>query len=323
MGVGLGSENPARPGRISVVMPCFNAEAFVGEAIDSVLAQTHPDVEIIVVDDGSSDRSPEIVRSFGPQVQVLEQRNRGPYPARNAGLRVATGEFVAFLDADDYWHKDCLERLHRALEGGRGDIAYCGWQNVGERSGREFVPPIYEDGDPVAAFLTNCPWPIHAALTRRRVLSEAGGFSERRFSAMDYDLWLRLLTVTRRLVHVPEVLAFYRWHGAGQISATKWRQTLDAWEVRRGFVDANRGLVAHIDRATLRQLIDSPLLKAAYEAYWRRDLVSAHRLFRASLRHGVGHARDLRHLLLSLLPRPVYCTLIAATDRSAEKAPLS
>ena len=87
--------------------------------------------------------------------RCLEQRNRGPYPARNAGLRMATGEFVAFLDADDYWRKDCLERLHRALEENGGHIAYCGWQNVGERTGREFVPPRYEDGDPVAAFLTN------------------------------------------------------------------------------------------------------------------------------------------------------------------------
>jgi glycosyltransferase involved in cell wall biosynthesis len=310
-------------GRVSVIVPCFNAEAFVGEAIDSALAQTHRDVEIIVVDDGSSDRSRDIVRRYGARVMLLEQDNRGPYPARNAGLRAAAGEFVAFLDADDYWRPTCLATLHRALEQTGADLAYCGWQNVGpgRPASGGFIPPRYEDGDPVAAFLRSCPWPIHAALTRRHVIDAVGGFSERRFSSMDYDLWIRLLAVTRRFVGVPEVLAFYRWHDQGQISAVKWRQTLDAWHVRRDFVGANPGLVAHLDAAKLRELTDGPLLKAAYQAYWRRDFEAAHRLFRMSLRRRLGHARDLKHLLLSLLPRRLYCALVAAADRSTAKAP--
>lgn len=305
------------PGRISVVMPCFNAEAFVAEALDSVLGQTYPDVEVIAVDDGSSDRSRDIVRGYGDRVTLLVQQNRGPYPARNAGLRAATGEFVAFLDADDHWRRDCLQALHAALIANEADVAYCGWQNFGRgpKGTDPFVPPKYEAGDAVVSFLQTCPWPIHAALTRRRILDAVDGFSERRFSAMDYDLWIRILAVTRRIVLVPEVMAFYRWHDQGQISKVKWRQTLDAWTVRQDFVRANPNLVAHLDPATRRQLVDGPVLAAAYDAYWKRDLVSAQRLFRKSLACGAGGLRDMRYLLPSLLPQPLYRALVSAADR--------
>jgi glycosyltransferase involved in cell wall biosynthesis len=298
-------------------MPCFNAEPFVVEALESVLGQTHPDVEVIVVDDGSTDRSRDIVRGYGDRVTLLTQQNRGPYPARNAGLRTATGEFVAFLDADDYWRKDCLERLHAALIASDADLAYCGWQNVGRgpKGTDPFLPPEYESGDPIAAFLKTCPWPIHSALTRRSILDAVGGFSERRFSAMDYDLWIRILALTRKIVRVPEVMAFYRWHDQGQISKVKWRQTLDAWTVRRDFVRANPGLVAHLDAATRSGLVDGPVLAAAYDAYWQRDLVSAHRLFRKSLACGAGGLRDMKYLLPSLLPQGLYRTLVSAVDR--------
>jgi glycosyltransferase involved in cell wall biosynthesis len=298
-------------------MPCHNGAPFINQALDSALAQTYPDVEVIVVDDGSTDGSQAIVSSYGERVQLLRRAKRGPFPARNAGLRAATGEFVAFLDADDYWREDCLAALHAALTANDADVAYCGWQNVGRgpRGGEPFVPPKYEACDSVVAFLRTCPWPIHAALTRRRVIDAVDGFSERRFSAMDYDLWIRILAVTRRIVLVPEVMAFYRWHDEGQISKVRWRQTLDAWTVRRDFVRANPELVAHLDATTRRRLVDGPVLAAAYDAYWQRDLDSAQRLFRKSLACRVGGWRDVRYLLPSLLPQAVYRALVAAADR--------
>ncbi len=306
---------------ISVIMPCYNAAAYVEEAIVSVLEQTYPHNEVIVVDDGSQDASREIVTRLGEahpgRIRLYQQDRKGPYPARNLGLSHARGEFVAFLDADDWWREDCLEVLLAALRDNDADLSYCGWQNVGERAANSepYIPPAYESEDAAAHFLRGCPWPIHAALVRRSVLDAVGGFSERRFSSMDYDLWLRIFGHTQKIVRAPEVLAFYRWHGSGQISATKWRQVLDAVEVRRDFIESFPGLVDHLGKERLEELVDGQLLKEGYRAYWRRDLVNARRLFALSLRHRAWKARDLKYLVPALLPEFLFAKLVGVVDR--------
>jgi glycosyltransferase involved in cell wall biosynthesis len=305
---------------ISVIMPCYNAAAFVEESIRCVINQTYPSVEIIVVDDGSTDGSVAILdllkTEFPGQVRLLSQHRKGPYPARNRGLREARGSLIAFLDADDYWAPDCLEKLHAALALNAADCAYCGWQNVGDGApGQEpYVPPAYEDEDTIALFLKSCPWPIHAALVRREIVEAIGGFSERRFSAMDYDFWLKLIARTRHIVRVPEVLAFYRWHGGGQISSGKWRQTMDAYAVRRDFVRKHPDLVSHLDAPALKNLVAGELLRAAYRAYWKRDLASAQGLFREALIRGVWRLADLKYILPALLPSPIFRALLGLVD---------
>ena len=313
---------PAHQNLISVIMPCYNAASYVEEAISSVLQQTHPYTEIIVVDDGSSDGSPDIVKQFveshPDRINLEHQNHQGPYPARNLGLRHARGNFIAFLDADDWWRKDCLEKLLVALKEAEADLAYCGWQNVGERAhNREpYVPPAYEEQDLVAAFLKGCPWPIHAALVRRSVLDVVQGFSERCFSSMDYDIWLRILAYTQNIVRVPEVLAFYRWHGSGQISATKWKQVVDAVQVRHDFITQYPDMVNHLSSEILNELVDGQLLKEAYRAYWKRDLVNAQRLFRAALANHAWHLKDLKYILPALLPTKLFQGLVGLTDES-------
>jgi GT2 family glycosyltransferase len=313
---------PIIPGRVSVIMPCYNAASFVAEAVSCVLGQSYGNVELIVVDDGSTDGSREIleglVQTNKPRMQIYSQDRQGPFPARNLGLKHAKGELVAFLDADDYWTPDCLEKLHAALTGQKADLAYCGWQNVGQGGpgGEPFIPPEYEKADAARAFLQSCPWPIHAALTRRSVIDAVGGFSLRRFSAMDYDLWLRILGHTRALVRVPEVLAFYRWHGQGQISSRKWQQVMDAMEARRNFIRQHADLVAHLSPPELKDLTKGQLRKEGYRAYWRRDLHNAQKLFRATLMSGVWKPEDLRYLIPAMLPGAVFRMLVQLSDRS-------
>lgn len=294
------------------------------EAIFSVLEQSHPAVEIIVVDDGSTDDSLTIVERLQAQhperIQLLTQPQSGPYPARNHGLREARGKFIAFLDADDWWDHHFLEKLLRALQNSHADLAYCGWQNVGRHANtKPYLPPTYEEQeDMVRSFLHGCPWPIHAALVKRSVVDAVQGFSERRFSAMDYDFWIRILAHTRNMVRVPEVLAFYRWHGNGQISATRWKQVLDAVQVRRDFVANHPEAVAHIPSTELEQLVEGSVLKEAYRAYWNRDLGNAQKLFRIALGRHIGSSKDLRYLLPALLPAPLFRGLVELTDRRRE-----
>jgi glycosyltransferase involved in cell wall biosynthesis len=103
---------------ISVVIPCFNTERYVGEAIDSILAQAIDSVQVVAIDDGSTDRSPEILRNFGDRIECHSQANAGIAAARNAGIALARGRYLAFLDADDVWTPGSLAlRLDRLAAG--------------------------------------------------------------------------------------------------------------------------------------------------------------------------------------------------------------
>ena len=318
--------DPAIAGRVSVVMPCFNGEHYLAAAIDSVMEQSHLDTELVVVDDGSTDNSVEIVRqqmaTHPGRIQLLEQPNRGPYPARNFGLAATKGEFVGFLDADDYWDADCISKLLQALQSTGAPLAYCGWQNVGKEGsgGEPYVPPDYAAADPVTHFLRGCPWPIHAALLRRTLVDEVGGFSERYFTSLDYDFWLRILGATHRLVLVPEVLAYYRWHSSGQISANRHRQIIDAWRVRRDFVRQFPDQTSHLSGSKVRELVGGALRTAAYEAFWRRDLATAQALFRHALRHAAIGPRDLRYAIPAMLPQVLFTRLVGLSDGNAAHA---
>ena len=301
---------------ISVIMPSYNSQDYLEEAVGSVMQQTYGNVELILIDDGSTDRSLEIANTLIERHQghilLLTQANLGPYHARNLGIGRARGEFIAFLDADDWWSLDCLEKLHNALISSEAAVAYCGWQNVGatDRSNQPYVPPDYEQGDKAEQFLRAAsPWPIHAALTRSTTLRGVGGFDTQWRTCMDYDLWLRI-GVFNRIVRVPEAMAFYRHKVTGQITSKQWVQAENTRLVKRKFVSTHPALVAHFTRAKLRELIDGAYLKRGYQAYWRRDLVTAWHVFRKALRNGGWRLADLKYLLPALLPLPLYTRLV-------------
>ena len=315
--------NSQRYPLISIIMPCYNSEAFLEDTIKGVFRQTYPHIELIIVDDGSTDLSPAILNEAlkkNTGLTILNQENKGPFPARNLALEHVKGEFIAFLDADDYWAPDCLEKLYNALKGANADLSYCGWQNVVE-NGQDvppYLPPTYEQGNIHETFLRGCPWPIHAALTRKTIVDKVGGFSIRRFSAMDYDFWIRLSAITQNIIRVPEVLAFYRWHNHGQISSIKWRQLLDAWQVRKDFVNQHPSLLRHMKSSTIKELINGPLQKQGREAFWKRDFVSAQKIFRAMLVKGCWRLGDLKYILPSLLPIPVYRFLTTILEKNSQ-----
>lgn len=301
---------------ISVIMPNYNAQDYLENAVESVMQQSYGNVELILIDDGSTDRSLEIahdlIEHHQGRIHLLTQMNLGPYHARNLGIEHARGEFIAFLDADDWWSRDCLEKLHRALVGSEGMVAYCGWQNIGatDRSNEPYVPPDYEQSDKAEQFLRAAsPWPIHAALTRSIALRSVGGFDTQWSTCMDYDLWLRI-GVANKIVRVPEVMAFYRHKVAGQITSKQWVQAENTRLVKHKFASSHPTLVAHFTRTKLRELIDGAYLKRGYQAYWRRDLVTAWHVFRKVLRIGGWGISDLKYLLPALLPLPLYTRLV-------------
>jgi glycosyltransferase involved in cell wall biosynthesis len=308
------------PELISVVMPCYNAAPFVEEAIESVLQQSYPQLELIIVDDGSTDASTQIIARLAAEhpdrITLLHQTNSGPYAARNHGLDHARGNFIAFLDADDTWHPDALNLLHAAMTDTLADVAYCGWQNVGEAAAdtQPYIPPNYVEADAAVLFLQSCPWPINGVLVRRQLIDQLNGFSERLPTAMDYDLWLRMLASQPTVVRVPQVLAFYRHYPRGHAHIPRWRQVFDAIAVREHFVRHHPAPVAHLLREKRDALVYGSLLPEAYRCHWRRDTASSRRLFRRAFRKADWQARDAKYIFASFLPAPLFDSLIRRVD---------
>jgi glycosyltransferase involved in cell wall biosynthesis len=306
--------------KLSVIMPCFNAEAHLPRSIASVREQTFRDWRLVVVDDGSTDHSLELLRTSrdtDPRIAVVVQKNAGPGAARNRALREAVGEFVAFLDADDSWHPEFLQKMVSALDA-RPDagLAYCGWQNLGVTGGRgePFVPPEYEGPEKIERLLGGCRWPIHAALVRKHEVDKAGRFDEKLSSSMDFDLWLRLATCTP-IVRVPEVLAFYVHHAGEQITKNRARVALNHWWIQRRFLEENPEVVSTLGLRQVRHLTHGELLRRGYECYWNRDLRAARTIFRRVMRYAYGLPRDWIYMLPSLLPESIHRYAISLRER--------
>jgi glycosyltransferase involved in cell wall biosynthesis len=294
-------------------MPCFNAEDHLSESIASALYQTYQNVELIIVNDGSTDRSQQIVCEIDDnRVKSINQNNRGVCAARNRGLDHATGEYIAFLDADDTWSQDCLEKLYKALQSkSNATVAYCGWQNVGLPGGKgePYVPPDYEKEDKLEHLLRSCPWPVHAALTRKKDIEAAGKFDEDFTNAEDYRLWLEIACFSQ-IVRVPEVLAFYHFHEGPQASRNRARAAYQQWIIQNGFIQNHPEIVTRLGHNRVRQLIHGELLKQGYICYWDRDLKDAREIFRLVMKQGYGRPGDWKYMLPSLLPVSLHHALI-------------
>ena len=289
---------------ISVIIPCYNCEHFLREAVDSSLAQSYPNVEVIVVNDGSIDGSAGIMQSYGSRIVVITQVNSGLAAARNAGIRASRGEYLAFLDSDDWWDPEFLAKMEHALKESDAGIAYCGWQNVGLAGGRgkPFIPPDYEElPNKLEMLLENTRWPVHGALTHRSVVEKAGGFDEERESCEDFAFWLEG-AISNRLVCVPEVLAYYRWHDQGQLSNRLDRLAYHHWQAQRKFLRGHPEVARKLGRKRVRTLTHGELLRHGYVCYWGRNLGCARTIFRRVMRHGYGSLRDWKYMLPSLLP---------------------
>lgn len=313
--------NTLDPELITVVMPCYNAAPYVEEAVASVLQQSYPRIELIVTDDGSTDGSTDILQRLAAahpeRIALIFQNRAGPYAARNRALAHASGNFIAFLDADDAWHPDALARMHAALENDRAEVAWCGWQAIGVAAiDPESRLPSAPDADvAIAHSFEHGTWPLNGMLIRRRLIDALRGFSERAPTAMDYDLWLRLLARQPRLANVAEVLAYRRYYPRRNARIPHWRQVFDVVAVRRDFARHHPARVAHYTPSLRNELIYGALLREAYRCHWRNDTESARRLFRRAFRKADWKAVDLKHLLASLLPAPLYVSLVNFVTR--------
>lgn len=299
-------------------MPCLNAERFILAATNSVFAQTLEDLELIVIDNGSTDHTLETVRSISePRMKVLSLQKRGVSWARNFGLTHARGTFVAFLDSDDTWNCDFLEKLYSALASNpQATLAYCGWQNVGLPGprGDPFVPPDYETPDKAAALLEGCRWPIHACLTRRAAINDTGGFNTQLAIGEDYLLWMEV-SATGTIVRVPEVLAQYHHHDGVQATKNITLAALDTLKAKNLFLARHPQIAETLGTQEINELTWGKLLQSGNELYWRGDVENARPLFRKTLLSGYGTIAERLRMLPSILPLWLHKTIVASLER--------
>jgi glycosyltransferase involved in cell wall biosynthesis len=280
---------------VSVIIPCFKQAQYLGEAIESVLAQTHGDHEILVVDDGSPDHTAEVAARY-PAVRYLRQPNRGLSAARNVGIQASRGDYLVFLDADDrvlpHHFATALEVFHRHPEVAMvaGDFRWFGSDDTWHVHDCTPAPDHY-----ASMLRTGFIGPPHNVMIRRDVLLELGGFREDLRSTQDLDLWFRIARAYPMRCHCV-VVSEYRRHSA-QMSR-KWGVMLaEALSVMREqwpYVSGNRAYEEAYYAGIARHRFNSgdPLLWQMVAALRRRDAGSAWADFKTLVRYypnGLGH----------------------------------
>ena len=240
--------------RVSTVIPTYDRADFVREAMTSVLRQDYPDIELIVVDDGSRDGTAAVVKAFEPAVRYVWQENRGVSAARNRGVAASTGDLIAFLDSDDLWlpHKVSAQVAYFEAH---TEAQTCHTDEVWIRRGVRVNERRMHRKQGGWQFLTSLPRCLispSAIMMRRTLWDQLGGFDESLPACEDYDLWLRLTAVVP-VGFLPERLVVKRGGHADQLSCRI--PALDRYRVKALEKALATPLPGEHRRAVLEQLV--------------------------------------------------------------------
>lgn len=241
---------------ISVIVPVFNGEKFIKHAVENILAQSYSPAEVIIIDDGSTDKTAEIVKVFRNRVCYVSQKNRGPAAARNHGLRLATGDLIAFLDVDDLWPLNRLERDICFLEKNPNVKIVQGL--IQQMSLKKSELPTsnlkFKISSEPYQFIN-----IGSATFRRTVFEIVGNFDETLFDNEDTDWFIRAWekNITKKVIN--EVSLYYRLHDQNMIWSQKPAQ-FALIKVFKKHLDRNRSNKATVklNMVSLKEYIGKP-----------------------------------------------------------------
>jgi glycosyltransferase involved in cell wall biosynthesis len=268
--------------KVTAIIPTYNYARFLPRAIDSVLAQTYAPIEVLVVDDGSTDDTPEVLARYGERVRVMRLQNGGVSRARNTGIGAARTDFVAMLDADDWWDQEKIARQMALLEREPSlSIVGCGIRWSGPThpivEWRAPLPQQGRAGDlrAIATRRFMVGGSNSGLLARRRLFDEVGLFDTALFAAEDWDMWLRI-GAEHGIGNVPEPLTNIYVHGEGRfrnaarVEESQWRvyeKAVRAWpDVLDG--KTRRQMRALILADAGGELVDAGNVEGAFRKYW-------------------------------------------------------
>ena len=289
---------------VAVVLPCYNAETTLQRALDSVFIQTYTDFHVYAVDDGSTDRTLQVLAANAHRCSYVSQVHRGPAAARNRAIRMANSPFIAFLDADDEWLPVKLERQIALLKDHPGVALVCSFCLLGDSAnegGRVLSHNVPESGRLFKELIRNCFVFTPTVVVRRRCLEDVGLFRESLVVSEDFNLWLRI-AARWRIAYLQESLAVvHKRHGSLSAAVS------DADRLSNGIsalqdVKAKCGQLSRLEARALRQALaerfyfyGSFLMETGVKGPARRALAS-------SLRFQTSQWRALAKLAISFLP---------------------
>jgi len=209
--------------RISIIIPCFNAQRWIRQALDSVTGQDAGDIEIIAVDDGSTDATADILTEEFPFVKLIRIRNQGPSKARNIGTSLATGEFIQYLDADDLLAEGKLRVQVEMLESSGADVAYGAWGKLTKMENGGYITTEQINRkiqDPEIDLFTDFWCPPAVYLFRRPIVNKIGGWNENLLFIQDARFALDCALHGAKFVYCEGIMAYYRVHSFGSVSTS-------------------------------------------------------------------------------------------------------
>ena len=294
---------------VDVIVPCYNVEHCVRRALDSVLRQTHQDFSIYAVDDGCTDNTVQVLKTYTPRCVLISQARAGPAAARNRAIRESDSPFVAFIDADDEWLPDKLERqlaLLRQNESLGMVCSHCLISETGSDKDRHMVVDnVPHNGRLFKHLVRNCFVFTPSVVVRRRCLQEIGLFHEELPVSEDFNLWLRI-AARWDIATVPEVCAIVNKR-PGSLSLTiSSEERLRSGVAALEHVRSSCSTLSRVEQQALRLALaeriyfyGSHFLSTGAKSVSRRHLSSA-------LKLQSTHWRALAKLTLSYLPGEIY-----------------
>ncbi len=218
---------------VSVIMPAYNCEKYIGEAIESVLQQSYNNYELIIVNDGSTDRTEDVINKLSTSIKYISQSNQGASAARNTGILAADGEYLSFLDSDDIWNLETLELQLGYFESHTDVGLVYGDMELFDHTGMLDENWLVAAGVPRPAgfifheLVFQCLFQTSTVMVRRKVLDDVGLFDKVLPLGEDYDLWLRI-AAKYKIGYIPKVLTGYR-RRKGSLTASD--ATLKPWDI--------------------------------------------------------------------------------------------
>lgn len=274
---------------VSIVIPAYNSQEHIAKAVQSALKQTYQPVEVIVVDDGSSDGTEEVLRGFGDKIRYIRKENGGPASARNAGIQAASGEYVAFLDGDDIWYPDKLRKQMPLFREDTG-LIYGRLDPFDESGVIEKKRRPLVRGEALKRLFAKNFISTSTVVVKKEHLERAGLFDEdpELISVEDYDMWLRVAALTK-IDFVDEALTKYRRHPSG-ISKNYYR----SYNGERKVLNKNLALVEQRYpevRGEFKKRLAKLFYEFGYDLFASGDLSGARGEFWKSIKCCPGNLR--------------------------------
>jgi glycosyltransferase involved in cell wall biosynthesis len=288
---------------VSVIITCYNYGRYLEQCLESVLSQTYTNIEIIVVNDGSTDNTDEIMRKYlsSPKVRYIRQENAGQANAKNRGISDAKGVYIAFLDADDMWEASKLEKQIPLFAEPSVGVVYCLAKYFDENGNEMDYSMTSEYLRPRRGNVTEWLFfdnfiQFSSSVIKREYLDRFGVFDETLKMGIDWDLWLRI-SVACKFAFVDEPLFYYRIGHTGQMSKNLEERQRCSDRIMNNFLMKNPGLLS---LRTIRHAYAYTYLNRGY--YYRNvDWKKSSKYYMNALRNNPGNIRAFKGIVKNLL----------------------